>query len=224
VSKWLIETVNLKKVYRLNDVKIVALEDANFKVRKGEFVSIMGPSGAGKTTLLNLISGLDKPTYGKIFFNGKNIVELSESELTEFRCRNIGFVFQLYNLIPILTALENVELPTIAAGIPRDEGRRRALELLRRVGLESRLHNRPTELSGGEQQRVAIARALVNNPSVIIADEPTGNVDTETGMSLIRLFQELNEEKNVTIIISTHDKLVAEKTQRIIRIRDGKIV
>jgi putative ABC transport system ATP-binding protein len=184
----------------------------------------MGPSGSGKTTFLYLISGLEKPTKGAIFFNNQDITKLNERELADFRLRNIGFVFQNYNLIPVLTALENVELPAIAAGILNEEEiRRKAIKIMETVGLRERLYNRPAELSGGEQQRVAIARALINDPFVIIADEPTSNVDLETGIKLIKLLLELNRKKGVTIIISTHDPVIAEQADRIVKIRNGQI-
>ena len=193
------------------------------RIEKGEFISLVGPSGSGKSTLLKLISGLDNSTSGKVIFDGKDITNLREAELTNLRRNEIGFVFQLYNLIPVLTAFENVELPTIAIGLPREERERKAFELLDRVGMGKRLNHKPSELSGGEQQRVAIARALINNPSVFIADEPTGNVDTKTGLKLIELLFELNAERNTTVILSTHDQQIAKKANRTIRIRDGRI-
>lgn len=219
----MIETYDLTKIYRLNQDRILALDKANLRIEKGEFISLMGPSGSGKSTLLKLISGLDNSTSGKVIFDGKDITNLHEAELTDLRRNEIGFVFQLYNLIPVLTALENVELPTIAIGLPREERERKASELLDRVGMGKRLNHKPSELSGGEQQRVAIARALINNPSIFIADEPTGNVDTKTGLKLIELLYELNAERNTTVILSTHDQQIAKKANRIIRIRDGRI-
>jgi len=224
MSNHLIETVDLTKIYRIRDIEITAVSKVNVRIAQNEFVALMGPSGAGKTTLLNLISGLEKPTKGSVFFEGKDLTKMSEADLTDFRCRKIGFVFQLYNLIPVLTALENVELPTVAAGLPLEEGRHKAMALLERVGLKDRLHNRPAELSGGEQQRVAIARSLVNDPPVLMADEPTGNVDTETGLKIIKLLAELNKERGVTVLVSTHDNVVAEHANRILKVRDGEIV
>jgi len=221
---YVIETFNLTKAYQIRGMKIIAVDNVNLKFARGEFTAIMGPSGSGKTTLLNLITGLERPTSGRILFEGKDITYASEEELTKLRCEKIGFVFQLYNLIPVLTALENVELPTIAAGLPKDQARQKAIALLERVGLKERFYNRPVELSGGEQQRAAIARALINDPSIVVADEPTGNVDTDTGLKLIELLSELKRERGVTIILTTHDRMVAEHADRIITLRDGKIL
>ncbi|MEM2094583.1 MAG: ABC transporter ATP-binding protein [Candidatus Bathyarchaeia archaeon] len=220
----LIETTNVSKVYRLEGIEIIALSKVNLNVARGEFIALMGPSGSGKTTLLNIIGGLEKPTTGSVYFNGQDLTRLTETQLTDFRCRNVGFVFQQYNLIPVLTALENVELPTIAAGVPGDEARKKAVEILEMVGLKHRLGNRPTQLSGGEQQRVAIARALINEPPLIIADEPTGNVDSETGLRLIGLLSELNKKRGVTIIVATHDSQIAERAHRLVRMKDGKVI
>jgi len=224
VPENVIETIDLTKTYRIRDREIRALNRVNLKIKDGEFIAIMGPSGSGKTTLINLIGGLDRPSSGTVILDGNNLNELDETALTELRCRKVGFVFQSYNLIPILTALENVELPTIAAGLPGEEGRSRAVAILKQVGLGDRLHHRPLELSGGEQQRVAVARALVNSPSIVLADEPTGNLDSNTGVQLIDLMKELNRESGVTFIICTHDQLVAEHANRIVRIRDGRVV
>jgi len=224
VSSYIIEAVDLVKTYFIRGVKIIALDGISLGFSRGEFVAIMGPSGSGKTTLLNLITGLEKPTEGRILLDGEDITDADERHLTELRRKEIGFVFQMYNLIPVLTALENVELPTIAAGLPRDEARKRALTLLDRVGLEERIYNKPTELSGGEQQRVAIARALINDPSIFVADEPTGNVDTETGLDLVRLLSQLNEERAVTIILTTHDPVIAKYADRRINIRNGRLL
>ena len=223
MSEYLIETDKLKKTYRVGEAEIVAVNMIDLKIAKGEFVALMGPSGSGKTTFLNLVSGLEKPTSGKVYFEGNDLTELNEAELTLLRRQKIGFVFQLYNLIPVLTALENVELPTVAAGLPREEGRRKSLKMLERVDLKGRLNHKPSELSGGEQQRVAIARALVNDPTSIIADEPTGSVDTKTGLGLVGLLTELNKERGVTIILATHNQLMAEHADRVIEMRDGKI-
>ena len=224
MSNYVIETLDLSKSYYIRGMKITAVDDISLQFTQGEFTAIMGPSGSGKTTLLNLVTGLERPTSGRILFEGQDITEASEKDLTIFRRENIGFVFQMYNLIPVLTALENVELPTIAAGIPKDKARQKALGLLERVGLKERLYNRPVELSGGEQQRVAIARALINDPSIFVADEPTGNVDTDTGLKLIELLSELNRERAVTIILTTHDRVIADYADRIINIRDGRVL
>jgi len=220
----MIEVTNATKIFRFKDIEIKAISNVNLGVSSGEFIALMGPSGSGKTTLLNVIGGLDKPTSGSVHFNGEDLTKLTETRLTDFRLKNVGFVFQQYNLIDVLTALENVELPTIAAGVPGDEAEKRALEILEMVGLKHRIDNRPTQLSGGEQQRVAIARALINEPSMIIADEPTGNVDSNTGLRLIGLLSELNEERGVTIIIATHDPQIGERAHRLFRMKDGSIV
>ena len=224
MSDYVVETEDLTMTYKIKDHEVVALNKVNLKIERGDFIAIMGPSGSGKTTLINIIGGLDRPTTGKIILDGNDLNEMNETALTQLRCRKIGFVFQSYNLIPILTALENVELPTVAAKLSGDEGRSRALNILKQVGLEDRLHHRPLELSGGEQQRVAVARALVNSPSIVLADEPTGNLDSETGLQLINLIRKLNRESGVTFIICTHDQLVAQHANRIIRINDGKLV
>lgn len=183
----------------------------------------MGPSGSGKTTLLNLIGGLDRPTRGKVVVDGLDLTSMNEGELAEYRLRRVGFVFQFYNLIPTLTALENVELPMALAGVPRKERRRRALELLRAVGLEARADHRPDELSGGEQQRVAIARALANKPAIVLADEPTGDLDSRSAKLLMDLVRRLNKEDGQTFIIVTHDPIVVEACTRVYNIRDGRI-
>ena len=224
MSEYVIETIGLTKIYYIRGMRITAVDNIHLGFKRGEFTTIMGPSGSGKTTLLNLTTGLERPTSGKILFEGEDITDASEKRMTELRREKIGFVFQMYNLIPVLTALENVELPTIASGLTKDRARQKALELLERVGLKERLHNRPAELSGGEQQRVAIARALINDPSIIVADEPTGNVDTDTGVKLIELLSKLRQERDVTIIITTHDLVVAGYADRIIKMRDGRIL
>lgn len=224
MSDYVVETEDLTMTYKIKDQEIIALNKVNLKIERGDFIAIMGPSGSGKTTLINIIGGLDRPTNGKVILDGNDLNEMNETALTQLRCRKIGFVFQSYNLIPILTALENVELPTVAAKLPGDEGRSRALNILKQVGLSDRLNHRPLELSGGEQQRVAVARALVNSPSIVLADEPTGNLDSETGLHLINLIRKLNRESGVTFIICTHDQMVAQHVNRIIKIKDGRLV
>jgi len=224
VSDYVVETKDLTMTYKIKDHEVIALNKVNLKIERGDFIAIMGPSGSGKTTLINIIGGLDRPTKGTIILDGNDLNEMNETALTQLRCRKIGFVFQSYNLIPILTALENVELPTVAAKLSGDEGRSRALSILKQVGLADRLNHRPLELSGGEQQRVAVARALVNSPSIVLADEPTGNLDSETGLQLINLIQKLNRESGVTFIICTHDQMVAKHANRIVRIKDGSLV
>ncbi|MBC7131035.1 ABC transporter ATP-binding protein [Candidatus Bathyarchaeota archaeon] len=218
-----VEAVNLKKTYMLGKVTVEALRGVNLKVEEGEFLSILGPSGSGKSTLLNLIGALDKPTAGKLLIEGVDISTLDDGELATLR-RRVGFVFQFFNLIPRLSALKNVELPLAIAGVGKAERRKRAEELLQMVGLAKRIHHKPTELSGGEQQRVAIARALANNPSFLLMDEPTGNVDSKTAYDIIRLVKKLNEEKGVTVIMVTHDHRMAAESKRTVHMLDGIIV
>jgi putative ABC transport system ATP-binding protein len=218
-----VEAIDLKKDYYLGGVIVPALRGVSLQVKKGEFLVIMGPSGSGKSTLLNLLGGLDYPTSGKVLINNQDISKMPDAALTELRAREIGFIFQFYNLVPVLTAIENVELPLMLIGMPRKERRKYAKELLETVGLGDRLNNRPDELSGGQRQRVSIARALANNPSIVLADEPTGDVDTVTGDEILGLMHELNETRDVTFIVITHDPVVAEHCDRLIRIIDGRI-
>ncbi|MCW3135317.1 MAG: ABC transporter ATP-binding protein [Canidatus Methanoxibalbensis ujae] len=213
----------VRKIYRMGNVYVEALRDVNLRVGRGDFLAVLGPSGSGKSTLLNMIGCLDKPTSGNVLIDGKNTGEMNESELAEIRRRKIGFVFQQYNLIHSLNALENVALPMLFAGVRRSERLKRAKELLERVGLSHRIHHKPSELSGGEQQRVAIARALANNPDMIIGDEPTGNVDTATGDAIMDIFSLLNREEGKTIILVTHDEEIADRARTKLRMRDGKI-
>ncbi len=220
----LIRVVDVHRVYRLGSIEVQALRGISFYVNEGEMLCIMGPSGSGKTTLLNIMGTLDKPTKGRVYIEGKDITKLGDRELTNLRLRKIGFVFQFYNLIPVLTAFENVELPMIFAGVSRKERKRRAVYLLELVGLGNRMNHRPDELSGGEQQRVAIARALANRPKIILADEPTGELDTENGKKIMNIFRKIVDEERVSVIIATHDPIVSEFSDRIIRIRDGIIV
>ena len=220
----MIETQDLKKRYRMGDVDVSALNGVDLRVETGEFMSIMGPSGSGKTTLLNLIGALDRPTEGKVRIKGTDISRLNDDELAELRNREIGFVFQFFNLVARMSALKNVEMPMAFAGVSPDERKRRATELLESVGLGDRIDHRPTELSGGEQQRVAIARALVNNPSVVLCDEPTGNVDSKTGKEVMEILRKLNREQRQTFVIVTHDPLVAESVDRIAHMQDGVII
>jgi putative ABC transport system ATP-binding protein len=215
---------NAEKIYKFGSVSINALKSVSIEAGKGEFIVIMGPSGSGKTTLLNLIGALDKPSKGKVFVDGKDLTALTEGELTKIRRSKIGFIFQFYNLVPVLSAIENVELPMLIAGVSKEEREKRTLELLKSVGLAHRANHRPDELSGGEQQRVAIARALANKPSIILADEPTGDLDTKSGVEIIKLLRELCKKENVTVIAVTHDPIVTELANRLIVIRDGKIL
>ncbi|MEM1607337.1 MAG: ABC transporter ATP-binding protein [Candidatus Bathyarchaeia archaeon] len=223
MSKTIVRAISLSKVYRRGKVNVTALNNVNLQVLSGEIIGIMGPSGSGKTTLLNLIGGLDKPTSGKIFVDGVDITALGEKDLADYRLRKVGFVFQFYNLIPTLTALENVEIPMALAGVLKKERRERALNLLKMVGLEDRADHKPDELSGGEQQRVAIARALANNPSIVLADEPTGDLDSKSALALMSLIKDLNKRNGQTFIIVTHDPIVAERCTKIYTIRDGRI-
>lgn len=219
----MIELINVTKVYKTGRFEVIALNNVSMKIEDGEFIAIMGPSGSGKTTLLNLIGCLDKPTKGKIIIDGIDTSQLTDKQLTEFRRDKIGFIFQQYYLIPTLTALENVELPMIFKGIPRSERIRRAKELLSLVGLEREMNRMPNELSGGQQQRVAIARALANNPSILLCDEPTGNLDRKSGKVVMDLIKKLNEERGVTVVLVTHDADVARYAERVVRIVDGRI-
>ena len=222
--KPIIELRNVWKTYHMGEVKVNALRGLNLSVRKGEFLSIMGPSGAGKSTAMNMIGALDIPTKGTILLDNKDISLLSESNLAQIRGRKIGFIFQQFNLIPTLTAVENIMLPMIFQNTPRYERVERARNLLRMVGLGNRMYHKPTELSGGEQQRVAIARALSNNPEVILADEPTGNLDSKTGRSVISFLKKLHKGEGKTIIMVTHDKEVAKHADRIEYLLDGRII
>ena len=214
---------DLRKVYDMGTVQVHALRGVSFEIEQGEMVAIMGPSGSGKSTLMHIMGALDKPTAGAVFLDGEDITTAPDDRLAEIRNRKIGFVFQQFNLLPRLTAVENVELPLMYAGVGRAERRRRAIELLERVGLGHRLHHRPNELSGGQKQRVAIARALANNPAVILADEPTGALDSRTGAEIMALLKELHAQGN-TVVIVTHDREIASHAERIIHIRDGLIV
>jgi len=220
---FVVETVDLNKEFHLGDIVVPALRGINFQVKKGEFLVIMGPSGSGKSTLLNMIGGLDNPTSGKVYINGQDISKMSDAALTDLRAREIGFVFQFYNLVPVLTALENVELPLMVTGVSDKESRKRATELLGLVGLGDRLHHRPDELSGGQRQRVSIARAIANDPAIVLADEPTGDVDTKTGDEILDLMHDLNRNLGTTLIVITHDPAVAEHCDRLVRIVDGQI-
>jgi putative ABC transport system ATP-binding protein len=218
-----IETVDLKKIYSMGLVKVPALQGVSLKVKHGEMISIVGPSGSGKSTLLNLLGALDTPTSGKILIDGVNISRMGERALARFRNKRIGFVFQSYNLIDRSRVIRNIELPAIVADMPRKTRDRRVHELLELVGLGDKANRRPNALSGGEQQRVAIARALMNDPAFILADEPTGNLDTRTGQEIENLLLRVNRERKATIVIVTHNLELAEGTGRIIHLRDGTI-
>ena len=219
----MIETDNVTKVYRMGEIEVHALRGVSLRIENGECLTIMGPSGSGKSTLMNVLGCLDSPTEGTYHLHGKDVSTLSDNQLAHIRNKEIGFVFQTFNLLPRTTALRQVELPLIYAGVGLRERRRRAKEALEAVGLGDRINHKPDELSGGQQQRVAIARALVTGPSIIMADEPTGNLDTKSGDEVLRIFKRLNLEEGITIIFVTHDPEIAEYGSRTIHIRDGLI-
>ena len=219
-----LEIKNLVKIYNDSEIQVKAVDHIDLSFEQGEFAAIVGPSGSGKTTLLNMIGGLDKPTEGEIIINDINIGELSSSKLIDFRLNNIGFVFQAYNLIPVLTAKENVEFIMELQGKKRIERNERSMELLSAVGLADRVNSRPSKLSGGQQQRVAVARALASKPKFILADEPTANLDSKSTETLLDIMETLNREENITFIFSTHDQRVVNKAHRVITVEDGHIV
>jgi putative ABC transport system ATP-binding protein len=219
----LVELEKVSKIYRLGEVDVPALRGVDLSVQAGDFLALMGPSGSGKSTLLHILGLLDRPTTGKVLWEGQDVTRLNGAKLAELRGRRIGFVFQMFNLVHNLTALENVELPLIFLGVPAQERRKRAEETLVRLGLGDRLRHRPSQLSGGQQQRVALARALVTDPALLIADEPTGNLDTATGREILGLFRELNEQGR-TVVLATHDPEAAAVAKVRLRLRDGQIV
>ena len=220
----IIKLSNVWKIYQMGDVKVEAVRGVDLTIKRGEFVSIMGASGSGKSTMMNLIGCLDIPTKGNIYLENRNIAHMSESDLAQIRGKLIGFIFQQFNLIPTLSALENVMLPMTFQNVPKEERLKKAKELLELVELGDRSHHKPNELSGGQQQRVAIARALSNDPEVILADEPTGNLDSKTGHGFIDSLQDLNKKEKKTIILVTHDDFVARHAQRIEYLKDGQII
>jgi len=223
MSETILKTEKLIKIYSMGKRKVSALSGVDLNVNKGEFIAIMGPSGSGKTTLLNVLGCLDTPTSGTMILNAKDVTKLPEKKLCEIRRQDIGFIFQTFNLLPYLSAVENVELPMESTNRPKDERRKRARELLGTVGLSGREEHRPHRLSAGEQQRVAIARALANDPALILADEPTGNLDTENKYEIVRLLGRLNIDRGTTIVMVTHDSQVASHTERILYLNDGRI-
>jgi putative ABC transport system ATP-binding protein len=224
-DKSLIEIRDITKIYRMGgDIEVHALRGVSLQVDAGELLSIMGPSGSGKSTMMNVLGCLDQPTSGEYYLDGVDIKKLNDNALAEIRNRKIGFVFQTFNLLPRTTALQNVELPLIYRGINGRERRQRVTEALEMVGLADRIHHRPNELSGGEQQRVAIARALATQPDIILADEPTGNLDSRAGAEIMVIFQRLNREMGITVVFVTHDPDIAAHTRRIVQLLDGKIV
>ena len=222
-SSHVIVTENLTKVYSEGAIPVKAVNDVNLQIDEGEFTALVGPSGSGKTTLLNLIGGLDKPTSGNVWVDGKNLSALKKNQLIDFRLHNIGFVFQAYNLIPVLTARENIEFVMLLQKASKKVRSHRVLELLREVGLEDKMDNRPDELSGGQQQRVAVARALASKPKFVLADEPTANLDSKTAANLLDIMGKLNHEEGITFIFSTHDQRVIDRARRVITLVDGAI-
>ncbi len=223
VYEYIVRTKDLAKIYTMGGTEVRALDDVALDIRRGEYVSIMGPSGSGKSTLFNMIGGLDKPTRGTVFIDEVDMAQLDAFELAWLRCRKIGYIFQTFNLIPVMTALENVTLPMVFAGMTTDEALDKGAMLLATVGLGDRRDHKPTELSGGQQQRVAIARAFANDPAIILADEPTGNLDLRTGKEIITLLKQMNEDKKVTVISATHDLKMIDVSDRVVWIRDGKL-
>ncbi len=222
MSQYVVEARDLTKVYKMGEMEVHALRGLSMKIKPGEVMSIMGPSGSGKSTLMNMLGALDRPTSGEYLLDGESVAELKDDQLADIRNRKVGFIFQTFNLLPRATALANVELPLRYSGISKGRSDL-AREALIQVGLEDRIGHRPNELSGGQQQRVAIARALVTSPAIVLADEPTGNLDTKSGDEIMNLLLGLNREKGVTLIIVTHDPEIAEQTNRVVYIRDGRV-
>jgi len=220
----IVECMNIQKSYQQGKVPVHALKNVSLHVNEGEFVAICGPSGSGKSTLLNIIGGLDYPDTGNVSVDGQSLDAMSQSQLAELRLHKIGFIFQSYNLIPVLSAIENVEYVMLLQGISSQERRERAMTILNDVGLSDKCNNRPHELSGGQQQRVAVARAIVSNPSIVLADEPTANLDSTTGNGLLEIMKKMNDQKRVTFIFSTHDQMVMDYAKRLVHVRDGQIV
>jgi len=219
----IVECIDVTKSYRQGEIEVHALKDVSLVIEKGEFTAVAGPSGSGKTTLLNLVGGLDASDAGSIVVDGNAFDQMSQSRLANLRLHKIGFVFQAYNLIPVLSATENVEFVMLLQGVSARERQQRAKAILDDVGLADKYDRRPAELSGGQQQRVAVARAIVSNPSIVLADEPTANLDSETGKGLLKMMRRMNEEKNVTFIFSTHDKMVMDYARRLVLLRDGRL-
>ncbi len=220
----IVECKDIKKTYQQGKIEVHALKDVSLSIDKGGFAALAGPSGSGKTTLLNIIGGLDQPDSGSVSVAGNTFEKMTQSQLALLRLHNVGFIFQSYNLIPVLSAVENVEFVMLLQGVQATQRRERAMAILDDVGLEGKYHRRPAELSGGQQQRVAVARAIVSNPSIVLADEPTANLDSKTGNGLLEMMRKMNEEKKVTFIFSTHDKMVMDYARRLVLIRDGRIV
>ena len=219
----IVECIDVQKTYQQGQIEVQALKDINLSITKGEFLAVAGPSGSGKTTLLNLVGGLDVFDSGRIVVDGNAFDQMSQSQLAKLRLHRVGFVFQAYNLIPVLSAAENVEFVMLLQGVSAKERRERAKAILDDVGLEGKYERRPSELSGGQQQRVAVARAIVSNPSIVLADEPTANLDSKTGTGLLDMMNKMNTEKNVTFIFSTHDSMVMDYARRLILLHDGRL-
>jgi len=219
----IVRTENVKRIYKMGNQTVEALRGITLEIYTGEYLSIMGPSGSGKSTFFNMVGGLDHPSDGRVFIDEVDVAQLDAYELAWLRCRKIGYIFQTFNIIPVMTALENVMLPMTFAGLSSDESREKAADLLDKVGLGDRLHHRPFELSGGQQQRVAVARAMANDPAIILADEPTGNLDLKTGREIIDLLRQMNQENGVTIISATHDMKMLAVSDRVVWIRDGQV-
>jgi putative ABC transport system ATP-binding protein len=222
-SSSIVRVTNVTKTFKLGKVDVQALKGIDLEISRGHYISIMGPSGSGKSTLFNMIGGLDKPTTGKVFIDEVDIAQLDAYELAWLRCRKIGYIFQTFNIIQVMTALENITLPMIFAGVHNDTAVEKGMQLLEMVGLGDRYHHKPFELSGGQQQRVAIARALANDPAIILADEPTGNLDLNTGEEIISLLKRLSHERNVTVISATHDFKMLNVSDQVVWIRDGRV-
>jgi len=220
----IVECDDIRKTYQQGQLQVHALNGVTLSIAEGSFIALAGPSGSGKTTMLNLIGGLDLPTAGRIVVNGNDYETMDQSQLASLRLHRIGFVFQAYNLIPVLSAVENVEFVMLLQGVPANDRRQRARTILDEVGLEGKYDRRPAELSGGQQQRVAVARAIVSDPAIVLADEPTANLDSKTGEGLLVMMKEMNEKKNVTFIFSTHDRMVMDYARRLILIKDGLVV
>ncbi len=222
-AETIVRTEEVVKIYRMGGTEVRALDGVVLEIYRGEYLSIMGPSGSGKTTLFNMVGGLDKPSVGKVYIDEVDVAQLDAYELAWLRCRKIGYIFQTFNLLPVMSALENVSLPMTFAGLSSDEARDKAAALLTRVGLGERILHKPSELSGGQQQRVAVARAMANDPAILLADEPTGNLDLTTGREIIELLREMSKESSVTIISATHDMKMLDVSDRVVWLRDGKV-
>ncbi len=220
----IVQCEHINKTYHQGKIEVQALRDVSLDVEKGGFVALSGPSGSGKTTMLNIIGGLDLADSGQVVVDGNSFEQMNQSQLAEMRLNKVGFVFQSYNLVPVLSALENVEFVMLLQGVPTDERRQRARNILDEVGLEGKYDRRPRELSGGQQQRVAVARAIVADPAIVLADEPTANLDSKTGRGLLEMMREMNQSKGVTFIFSTHDEMVMDFARRLVVIRDGQVV